>query len=492
MSVLLILSHKRKKKLPARLSSGIIRYRSRSVSVTKGAKMTIREKYALPPTFRQEVVQSILSCVAAGESCAVVGIGSVGKSNLLRFLQREDVRRAYLGDGWDTWLFVYVDANKMLKRSLWGMVELMLHQLMIGLTEQVADQAALKPMDDLYQKVTESKTRYLALRYLDRAVGIVGNRLGLCTVFLFDEFDDLCRTISPRGLAALRALRDDHKYRLVYVVATRLEWKCLREEISEIEAFEELVSPHTIWLGPYSGDDARCMVHRLEARHGLCLDKETIDHLLAVTGGHPGLLRAGYRVAMERPSDLRDALASSAQVQDECRRIWHSLTPQDQKALTQLATHMTIEAHQTGVLEQLRRKGLIGGAWADRTDIFALLLAQYIERQEPDIGAHIYVDQERRIVWVRGLAAKGLSPLEFKLIAYLGQRHNQVCSRDELIQHLYPDDVALEGKGVSDNRLDAVVRRIRKQIEPDPKNPQYVVTIRGHGFRLVDGGENAG
>ena len=60
----------------------------------------------LPITFRASEVEQIMAVLRAGESCTVVGIGSVGKSNLLRFLQREDVRQAYLGDEWAAYLFV--------------------------------------------------------------------------------------------------------------------------------------------------------------------------------------------------------------------------------------------------------------------------------------------------------------------------------------------------------------------------------------------------
>lgn len=90
---------------------------------------------SLPIIYRASEVGQILAALRAGESCAVVGIGSVGKSNLLRFLHRADVRRAKLGQEWDTYLFVYIDVNKLLERSLWGLSELMLHQLVISLTD---------------------------------------------------------------------------------------------------------------------------------------------------------------------------------------------------------------------------------------------------------------------------------------------------------------------------------------------------------------------
>jgi len=451
--------------------------------------MTVRKESELPLNFRAEAVTTILRYVAAGDSCSVVGIGSVGKSNLLRSLQEKEVRRAKLGQAWNTYLFVYIDVNKSLKRSLWGLLELMLHQLMIEVTNQGADEVTLQTIDDLHGRATEPKTRYLALRYLDRAVSMVCNQLGWRLVFLIDEFDELCRAMPRRGFAALRALRDDHKYWLIYVVATRLELRRLREEISDIEAFEELVSPHTIWLGPYSEDDARFMLHRLEARHDVRLEEETTNHLLSATGGHPGLLRAGFRVMIEHPGNLQGMLASSSQVQDECRRIWLSLAPKEQKAVVSLAGDMEVQPQLTGIMEQLRHKGLLGGPWVSADRIFSPLFAEYIRQRHPVVGARVHIDRQRRIVWVDGRKIAGLAPLEYKLIEYLEGKRGQVCSRDELAQYLYPEDMSLEGAGVTDTRIDSVVKRLRRRIEPNPRKPRYIVTVRGHGLRLADGDE---
>jgi DNA-binding response OmpR family regulator len=56
-----------------------------------------------------------------------------------------------------------------------------------------------------------------------------------------------------------------------------------------------------------------------------------------------------------------------------------------------------------------------------------------------------------------------------------------VCGRDEIVEAIWPE--AAEG-GVSDQAIDALVRRLRERIgEVDPDH-QYIVTVRGHGFRL--------
>lgn len=78
--------------------------------------MTPHTKTHLRLTFRTAAVKHILQAVNAGDSCSIVGIGSVGKSNLLRFLLDEAVHRHHLAKALADCLFIYVDLNKILKK----------------------------------------------------------------------------------------------------------------------------------------------------------------------------------------------------------------------------------------------------------------------------------------------------------------------------------------------------------------------------------------
>ena len=92
------------------------------------------------------------------------------------------------------------------------------------------------------------------------------------------------------------------------------------------------------------------------------------------------------------------------------------------------------------------------------------------------------LDKEGRRVWVKGQELDPpLSPAQYRLLELLYERAGRVCSRDEIVQAVWPE--AVEG-AVSDQAIDALVRRLRERIaEVDPRH-QYIVTVRGHGFRL--------
>jgi DNA-binding winged helix-turn-helix (wHTH) protein len=339
----------------------------------------------------------------------------------------------------------------------------------------------LESIAALHQKATAPQTRMLTLRYLDQALNMVCNGLGLRLVFLFDEFDELCRKLTPRGFAALRALRDEYKYSLMYIVATRLALKRLREQVVEMEPFEELVSPQTIWLGPYARQDAEFMLQRLAARHNVSLDEAVIEQILQITGRHSGLLRESYNMARKHSSDLFQALVESAQVVDECQRIWFSLSPEEQQVMVHLVGDTPPLVTDPATAGLLQQKGLLN----DKNQIFSPLFAAYIQQQHPQVGARIHLDPSRQKIFVDGREIRNLPPLEYKLMAYLVSKRGHVCSRDELLEHLYPED-ALDGGG-SDSRLAAVVKRLRKHVEPNRKDPKYIITVHGRGFRLVDG-----
>ena len=92
------------------------------------------------------------------------------------------------------------------------------------------------------------------------------------------------------------------------------------------------------------------------------------------------------------------------------------------------------------------------------------------------------VDAETRRVYVKGVEARPpLSNEQFRLLSYLYDRAGKVVAREELVRHVWPD-AHLEG--VSEEALDALVRRVRDRIVQAGGERAYLVTLRGQGFRL--------
>jgi two-component system response regulator RegX3 len=109
-----------------------------------------------------------------------------------------------------------------------------------------------------------------------------------------------------------------------------------------------------------------------------------------------------------------------------------------------------------------------------------------LDEPPPDAAfGGVYVDFVRREVTVDGHQTH-LSRREFDLLAVLLCPARRVRTRDELIDLLWPD------RYLSDTRtLDTHIHRLRAKLEPDPTDPEYIVTVRGVGFRLDPDGRGS-
>jgi hypothetical protein len=92
------------------------------------------------------------------------------------------------------------------------------------------------------------------------------------------------------------------------------------------------------------------------------------------------------------------------------------------------------------------------------------------------------IDRERREVLVNGqVLAPPLSTAQFDFLAAVREEPGRVYSRSELVAAVWPDAAA---EGVSDDAIDALVRRLRQRLAEITPHHEYLVTIRGYGFRL--------
>lgn len=97
-------------------------------------------------------------------------------------------------------------------------------------------------------------------------------------------------------------------------------------------------------------------------------------------------------------------------------------------------------------------------------------------------GSGVRLDKGTRRVWVRGQELDPpLSPAQYRLLELLVDADGKVASRDDVVRTVWPDDIE---EGISEQAIDALVRRLRDRLAEADPDRQYIVTVRGHGFRL--------
>jgi two-component system response regulator RegX3 len=94
----------------------------------------------------------------------------------------------------------------------------------------------------------------------------------------------------------------------------------------------------------------------------------------------------------------------------------------------------------------------------------------------------VEMDVERHEVWVHGRLVK-VTPKEFALLKTFMLGEGRLQTRSSLISEVWGPEYFGDTK-----TLDVHIKRLRRKIERDPSQPEHLITVRGMGYRFVEGG----
>ena len=264
---------------------------------------------------------------------------------------------------------------------------------------------------------------------------------------------------------------------------TRNWLELMRQDTQAVESFWELFSVHTFGLTPYNESDAVLMLEQLATRASISVS-EIPHEIVTISGGHPAILRAifwAFHDLSQMSLRLDDLLKISSVVQ-ECEKVWHDLSPAEQQLTEFIAQQFPLSHHNLGALNDLLLKGILSG---DPPTLFSPLFATYILQTTLVNSSGVVIDNRLRKVWLDGqLLQEPLSPLEFRLLEYLARHTSAVCKRKDVLDALYPEELF---HGNTDQRLDALLSRLRKALGESSHKPRYLITHRGGGLQLFQG-----
>jgi DNA-binding response OmpR family regulator len=99
----------------------------------------------------------------------------------------------------------------------------------------------------------------------------------------------------------------------------------------------------------------------------------------------------------------------------------------------------------------------------------------------PPVRVHgMEIDPARRRVRIDGREVE-LTDQEFRLLHLLATHAGIVFSREALLSKIWRGDTFVTVRSV-----DTLVKRLRRQIEPDPANPRFLMTVWGVGYKFAD------
>ncbi len=92
----------------------------------------------------------------------------------------------------------------------------------------------------------------------------------------------------------------------------------------------------------------------------------------------------------------------------------------------------------------------------------------------------LVIDLTRRRVVAQGSQVE-LTAAQFNIITLLASHPGRIYSRGQLMATVWGTDFSGDSRAA-----DMQIRNIREKIEPDPKNPRYVLTARGMGYKFAE------
>jgi DNA-binding response OmpR family regulator len=100
--------------------------------------------------------------------------------------------------------------------------------------------------------------------------------------------------------------------------------------------------------------------------------------------------------------------------------------------------------------------------------------------EAPLVVSDLRIDFSKRTVRVRGADAQ-LTFVEFEILSALARNPGRVFTRDMLLARIWGDSAYRDPR-----TIDVHIRHLREKVEREPKDPEYLFTVRGVGYRFRD------
>lgn len=427
-----------------------------------------------PENTREKELHALAPLIAKGLSTQAVGIPGVGKSNILRLLAYNvGVRTKHFGEYEKVMHFVYLDSSEVKGQPLFDITKFILLSLAFSLGERRMTEES-KRVNELLKEGVAMQDELILFQSLKQALDYLSIEKKLTIHLLFDRFDSLLPTIDAQFFTNLRVLRNHAKYRFGSTFALTRPLEDVTEH-NMLSDFHDIVAGNNVYVSLYDPVGISFRLAYIEkASHKQIADKAK-EEVLKLTGGHAKLTKLSYEALISETDEIADLqafLLKRATIQGALFEIWNALLPAEQLELKGNDFSDTFEF-------------LLNSYLIENGEIKIPLLSIFIKNTPVSSIDKITYDEVKNEIYV-GITPTSdkLSPSEFKLLRYLIENKERLCTKDEIINSVWNDTKTQEG--VTDQALDQIFYRLRKKIEKDPANPHFIHTIKGKGYKLSD------
>ncbi len=430
-----------------------------------------------PATSRFDEIEKILEFIKEGNSCQLIGLPGVGRSNLLGFLAyNHAIRAKHLGTQENQFHFVMVNFSELKHRSLFDVTKIIFLTIVESLKNEKRNDSYEKA-NAIFKESLSYQDELILFQGLKSIIDILAIEQKLTIVLLFERFEEYVPMLTADFFTNLRVLRNRAKYHFSVIFSLNRSLEELIEPAMMAD-FYEFIAGYTIYL-PISdipGNEFR--IAYLEKTTGKMIDPKTIAATTTYTAGHGKLTRICMEIllANER-NDIPplDFFLKQKRVQGTLHEIWQALSPLEQ---TCLSSDNPCDHEETDYLN------LVGICKNKAIDIPLLSAFAKGKRLESITSKDIIFNPETNTI-TKGDAVLSdkLTVSEFRLLRFLLENPDHVVEKEAIIRMVWQDTKVTAG--VTDQAVDQLIFRLRKKIEDDPNSPKHIQTVKGRGIKFI-------
>lgn len=118
----------------------------------------------------------------------------------------------------------------------------------------------------------------------------------------------------------------------------------------------------------------------------------------------------------------------------------------------------------------------------ESTNIITRKSAGAAVKEKPAEIDWLKIDERKKDIWVDGKQER-LSKKEYGLIVFLYNNAGKICSRDEIIEAVWPE--SKDPSAISDATIDQLIHRLREKVEPEPAKPVRIISKKAFGYMMM-------
>ncbi len=422
----------------------------------------IEQEY--PTTFRNEEAEKLGTLLRNRRSVVLVGMKRVGISNFLRFfLYHEKIGQTYLKS--ERHIFIPVDLNDLVERDIFPFWILTLKRISDYIEENIKDEHIKKRVAQLFLESIQSQDLFLTIDGIRKSLVLLSEN-GYSPTIFFIRFDRIIEYATHAFFGNFQGLIDATQNKLAFVFTSVRPLDTLSSEVFTKHALS--VFADTLYVKPAKSEDVETIFHSAAKQYNLTLPEDIKKKLLSLVDGYNQYLQFALISLHEEnkklsAENLLETLLSDERINLQSEELYESLTGEEKAAVEKIITGEVFSPEDRNNTEYLFNTGLI----TETNNFFSILFEKFLEDKK-----HVKKKNGQNIE---------LSKKEHALLEILEKYTNDVCEREEIIEHVWQE---AESIGVSDWAIDRLVARLRSKLKSQNSDIE-IITVKTRGYKLV-------